>query len=135
MKLRQHLANEKMMRMMSWTKKIILILLALFAFGVWRFGWGWTGFFSYTTYTITSTGIITEVHAGKTLWDVLDLLIIPIALALGAFLLNQAERQNELKIAKDQEEQKTLKDYIDAMTELLTRIKGQRYVALHERER
>ncbi len=37
---------------------------------------------------------------GKTLWDWLDLFIIPAVLAIGAFLFNRSERKSEMEIAK-----------------------------------
>jgi hypothetical protein len=60
-----------------WTLTIILVLLILFAFGVQRYGWGWTGFLSYTTPKSDTE----EFHPGKTLWDLMELLIIPAVLA------------------------------------------------------
>ncbi|MDJ0901233.1 MAG: pentapeptide repeat-containing protein [Xenococcus sp. MO_188.B8] len=67
---------------------------------------------------------------GKTLWDVLALLIVPIVLAVGGFLLNRAEteRQNVIESAEterqnakeeDRGRDKVLQSYFDKMTELL----------------
>lgn len=77
----------------------------------------------------------------KTLWDWMDLLIIPFVLVLGAFLLNQSEQKIERKtakkrikkdqkladtraklergIAKDRQQEKALQAYLDRMSELL----------------
>lgn len=70
----------------------------------------------------------------KTLWDFLDLLIIPMVLAIGAWALNKTEREAEReaaekraktdrKIARDQQRQATLQAYYDRMTELLLKEK------------
>jgi len=91
---------------------VVLILLALFWWGVWRFGWGWTGFL------------------GKSFWDLTELLIIPLVLIVGGYYLNQAQRQRELEIAKegqdterqiakDREEERALQSYLETMTKLL----------------
>jgi hypothetical protein len=66
----------------------------------------------------------------KTYWDWMELLIIPIVLAIGAWWLNKSEKEAEREIAeKNREEdraiaderrhQATLEAYLDRMTELL----------------
>lgn len=71
-----------------------------------------------------------EYYRGKTLWDLLDLLIIPLVLALGAFGLNQSARKVELEIAnnrdeierqgrKEQENETALQNYLDKMSQLI----------------
>jgi uncharacterized protein YjbI with pentapeptide repeats len=66
----------------------------------------------------------------KTLWDWMELLIIPLALALAAFALNRSEtnleRQSvearskvEREIAIDHQQEEALQSYLDRMTELL----------------
>lgn len=71
-----------------------------------------------------------EYHRGKTLWDWMELLVVPIVLATGAWWLNKSERENEHEIAeKNREEdgriaderrhQSTLEAYFDRMVELL----------------
>ena len=83
----------------------------------------WTGFGDYTT----SAG---ELVPGKTLWDWMELLIIPIVLAIGAYYLNRSERAVERRIAEDRaklereiatdrQQEATLQAYIDRISELL----------------
>jgi uncharacterized protein YjbI with pentapeptide repeats len=83
----------------------------------------WTGFSNYI-------GKINKDDRGKTLWDWMGLLIIPLVLAFGAYWLNKAEKANELKIAEqrnksdqeiaiDRQREQALQTYIDKMTELL----------------
>ncbi len=89
-----------------------------------------------------------EYHRGKTLWDWMELFIIPIVLAIGAWWLNKSERENERKIAEenrkedkeiaqknrkqdraiadDRRNQAILEAYLDRMTELLLRKDGLR---------
>ena len=61
---------------------VVLIAVIAFAMAVWKFGWDWTGFTageSQITTTSTSHGTTTATMkpAGKTLWDLLQLLIVP----------------------------------------------------------
>ncbi len=74
------------------TTGIIVVLSALiaFTFAVHTFGWDWTGITGeQDKVTITSnngtTTTTTEKPRWKTLWDVLDLLIIPLVLAAGGY--------------------------------------------------
>lgn len=63
--------------------------------------WGWTGF------------------GEKKLWDVLQLLIVPTALAIGAFYLQETAKQRDFKIADDRAKQETLNRYFDQISTLL----------------
>src|SRR5438128_9059503 len=76
------------------------------------FSWSWTG-----------------LH-GRTLYDWLQLLIIPVVLAVGGYLFNytttkaeqrrtQLQDQTEREIASDNQREATLQAYIDNMSELL----------------
>jgi uncharacterized protein YjbI with pentapeptide repeats len=115
-----------------WRKILIvlvaLILAGLFVLAIYHWVTGvpwpsWTGFSDYT-------GPLSKDDRGKTLWDWMGLLIIPLVLAVGAYLFNRAEKENELKIAKqrykndqeismDRQREQTLQNYIDKMNELL----------------
>src|SRR5262245_46064880 len=55
----------------------------------------------------------------KTLWDWMQLLIIPLVLGIGAFFLNRSERQNEREIERDRQQEAALQGYIDRLSELL----------------
>jgi len=83
----------------------------------------WTGWSDYS-------GPLTKDQHGKTLWDWMQLLVIPAVLAFGALWFNRAERTNERKIAEernkneqeiaaDRMREAALQAYIDRMTELL----------------
>src|SRR5260370_25810529 len=67
----------------------IIVALIVFILAVWMFGWDWTGFnggYSTITTTSTSHGITTTTvrPPGKTVWDWMQLLIIPLVLAVAA---------------------------------------------------
>ena len=96
---------------------IIIISITIFLFYE-HFILGWTkwangtGFGSY----IDSKG---EYHQGKTLWDWLQLLIIPTILGIGALLFNQQERQREQRINAERNQETTLQNYLDNITKLI----------------
>jgi uncharacterized protein YjbI with pentapeptide repeats len=118
---------------------IVIIVAGIIGLAIYHWATGvpwpdWTGFSDYT-------GPLTKDQRGKTLWDWMGLLIIPLVLAIGAFLFNRSEKANELKIADrrrkddqelaekryrndqeiaiDQQREESLQNYIDKMTELL----------------
>ncbi|RPJ26948.1 MAG: pentapeptide repeat-containing protein [Chloroflexi bacterium] len=83
----------------------------------------WTGFGDFTT----PDG---DFVRGKTLWNWMELFIIPLALAIGAFFLNRSERtveheiaearaQLEREIAIDRQQEAALQSYLDRMADLL----------------
>jgi uncharacterized protein YjbI with pentapeptide repeats len=66
----------------------------------------------------------------KTLWDWLQLLIVPLVLAVGgfwfaaqqnqtSFQLSEKQHQNDIQIATDQQEQALLQSYLDRISDLL----------------
>ena len=59
----------------------------------------------------------------KTLWDWMELLIVPSVLAGGAFFLNRSERNTEREIAMDRQQEAALQSYFDRMSELLLKEK------------
>ncbi len=88
----------------------IAVLVALI--GGYFFHWNWTG------------------YPNKTLWDWLQLLIIPMVLAVGGYLFTYMTSKNEQKttqsrdqterdIALDNQREVALKEYIDKISELL----------------
>ncbi|SRR6266567_6550340 len=132
-----HLLWQKVRKHLIIITGIILILLALiaFIFLVHRLGWDWTGFnggYRKTTTTNTTHGITTttEEPLTKTLWDWLQLLIIPLVLAVGGLWFSQVQKdreqkaaeqraQTEREIAGDNQQEATLQEYINKMSELL----------------
>lgn len=55
----------------------------------------------------------------KTLWDWMELLIIPLFLAAGAFFLNRSERNSERQIATDRQQEAALQSFLDRISTLL----------------
>lgn len=55
----------------------------------------------------------------KTLWDWMDLLLVPAALGVGIWWLNRSEKASEQKAVTSRMQEGALQSYYDAMTELL----------------
>jgi hypothetical protein len=101
---------------------VLVILVAIWA----DLNFNWTGY-GFVNAPLTQ-GQAVDRH--KTIWDWMDLLIIPAVLAIGAIYINQAERRNESRVAKEriEEERKiaaksaedaALETYLKQMSELL----------------
>lgn len=88
-----------------------LILLARFAIDQ-GYSAPWTGFGQITD----ASG---AVQRGKTLWDWLDLLVVPFFLALVVYLFARFQRSKERGLAHAHRTSEVLQDYLDRMTELL----------------
>jgi len=91
---------------------IMLFALLAFIFAAYRFGWAGTGFLN------------------KTLWDWLQLLIIPVVLAIVALLFNRANSRTEQQIALDKQREELFQTYLDRMSDLLLK-EGLRSSALN----
>jgi len=139
---------EMVGRLRSWWQQIkqhpfrsaIIIVLGIglivSLIGGYFFNWDWTGLGPYTPPTKDS-----NFQRARTLWDWLQLLIVPIMLAVGVFWLNQIQKsrderiaeqraeseqraaekraQTEREIALDNQQQAALQAYFDKMSELL----------------
>jgi hypothetical protein len=94
---------------------VLVVVIALIVVG-YRFGW--TGF------------------TGKTLWDWLQLLIVPLALAIGGFWLSQIQKTTEERHTTDNQREAALQAYIDKISELLLEetipFRGQTAGLVHE---
>jgi hypothetical protein len=88
---------------------ISLIIVVILAWLIWAgYRAYWTGF-----------GV-------KTLWDWMELLIIPAVLGIGALLFNRAGQNAERERTLDKQRQETLTTYFDRMQELLLKHKLRR---------
>lgn len=76
------------------------------------------GFILFETILLKNTGF-----EGKSLWDWMELLIIPSVLAGGAYYLNRSERNTEREISTDRQQEAALQSYLDRMADLLLKDK------------
>lgn len=107
---------------------LFLIAVMLAAATVWvvyiRIYYGhwpeWTGFGESPGSTPPQN--IASQHA-KTLWDWLQLLVVPVAIAVGVYWLNRAEGRHKLHVeesrASEEMREKALADFFKSMTEML----------------
>ena len=126
------------------TVLILVVVVGGIVAGYW-FGWEWIGVGPSTEVTITTRG--TEVTktvkqvGGKTLWDWLQLLFVPVIIGGAAYWFRKTEQeisakraaerleaeklQNNLRLAEERiqaalkEEELVLQTYFDRMSELL----------------
>ena len=56
---------------------------------------------------------------GKTIWDVLELIIIPVTLAGVAVILDRLERKADRENSRDNQQEVALQNYFDAMSRLI----------------
>ena len=110
-----------------WITATVVFLLFVLLIASLVFRWS-TGFGARTSTqtTITRTysdGMETTVTGttarGKTLWDWMELLIVPAVLAGGAVLFNQQVAKREAASKEDRYEEEALQRYLDIMSELL----------------
>jgi uncharacterized protein YjbI with pentapeptide repeats len=115
--------SEQITTLFGWIKEqarsnplpslLVAILFVLLAWITWE------------TYRRNNLGL-----GEKTYWDWMELLVIPVVLATGAWWLNKSERENEREIAEknrkedreiadERRNQSTLEAYFDRMVELL----------------
>ena len=90
----------------------ILIAVLLMAFLLNSYSFPWTGFGDFET----PTG---EFVRGKTLWDWMELALIPLVLSLGALYFSNVQRRTELERAKRSEQADILQNYFDRMQGLI----------------
>ena len=110
------LKKQKRVRQFILSAAVLLGVMALL-FALLRtimagYGAAWTGFGDYA---LPGGNYV----RGKTLWDWMELLIIPLFLAVGAFILQRSESSVEREIAADRQQEAVLHAYLDRMGDLL----------------
>src|SRR5215207_3399094 len=75
------------------------------------FEWPWTG--------LTSSEVPPNTQPTKTLWDWLDLLIVPAVLAIGGYLFNNSQNQRTRRATEQRAQNDALQAYLDHMSEML----------------
>src|SRR5687768_6153382 len=86
------------------------------------FQWPWTG--------LTSSEVPPNTQPTKTLWDWLDLLIVPAVLAIGGYLFNNSQNQRTREdanqqrdldryLAEERRQDEALQAYLNHMSEML----------------
>jgi uncharacterized protein YjbI with pentapeptide repeats len=94
---------------------VAFVVVLVVLIGGYRYHWTWTGFGNYTAPKIEGQ----DSHARKTLWDWMQLIIIPAVLAGAALSFNAWNSSTQLKIADDNKREAALQTYMDKMSELM----------------
>ena len=105
---------------------IVMLVAVAIILGFLGYGPAWTGFGERTV----PVGRGEAVFPAKTLWDWMQLLVVPLALAAGAYWLNrvqsererraqEAQRERELRIEDNRSQDAALEAYLDRMDQLL----------------
>jgi uncharacterized protein YjbI with pentapeptide repeats len=112
----------------NWKPFVVIIFsFALIWAALQGYSADWTGFGNFTT----PKG---DFIRGKTLWDWMQLFLIPIFISVGVFYLNRFEREREhqraeerswleREIAADRQREAVLQSYLDRMADLLLKEK------------
>lgn len=102
---------------------IMVIPAGIIAISIWA-DWlpEWTGISTYESQTTeqagSSTTTQTTIVRGKTLWDFMELLIVPMVLAGSAIWFDKRMREVEQKATEEQLQEEVLQTYFDRMSEL-----------------
>jgi uncharacterized protein YjbI with pentapeptide repeats len=98
-----------------WILTGLVTAIGILLIGGYLLNWAWTGFGPQMHPKIENH----EYHRGKTLWDWMQLLIVPSVLATAAFLFNTWNAEIQREIADDNQREAALQAYFDKMSELL----------------
>ncbi len=90
---------------------IVIGALLLVLFGGYRLNWTWTGFGFYTIPKRENY----EVRLPKTLWEWMQLIIIPAVLASAAYSFTAWNSSTQSMIAEDNNREAALQNYLDKM--------------------
>jgi hypothetical protein len=67
-----------------------------------------------------SVWLLIQSAVNETLWNWLQLLIIPAVLAIGGYWFNRQQQERELRVANQQAQDEALQAYLGQMSQLLT---------------
>jgi len=93
--------NNKRLFVLFFLVLAILLITAILSVPNWASYPEWTGF------------------QDKKAWDLLELLIVPIVLAVGATLFSQFQRNTEIQIETERQRESALQSYIDRIKDLI----------------
>jgi hypothetical protein len=105
-------------RQLLWAGGIAaLAFLLIIVICGYLFKWPWTG--------LPRSDVPPNTQPTKTLWDWLDLLIVPVVLAIGGYLFNNSQNQATQRAAERRAQDDALQAYLDHMSDMLTPKKDQ----------
>lgn len=99
------------MRLLSRIILVPLTFAVLFLLVREGYDHSWTGFAAHE--------VKSNIAPAKTLWDWLNLLVVPVVLAVGAFFLEGSRKRAEREVESDRQRQQVLDDYLAYISKLL----------------
>lgn len=93
----------------------IVMLVITIVLGYW-FNWGWVGVGNYFG---PNNSTNREFERSKTVWDWLEVIVVPVVLGVGIWWLNDQQAKVNRDIAFQKQLQTIMGQYFDRMTELL----------------
>jgi len=109
------LKNWKLPKKLLTPVLFFLVLAIIVALAQIDYGCDWTGFGR----CVVATKNNEVIRPAKSLWDWMNLLIVPTLLAVGAILYNRIEKQNEQRRAEDHLQENVLSAYLDRIATYL----------------
>ena len=94
---------------------VTIVLITALSFNHFVKGEDWADWTGFGSYNVSQLGI----QRGKTLWDILDLLIVPLALAVIALWFNSQEKKKEQIRIEEKNRDEVLQKYYEKISELL----------------
>ncbi len=107
-----------MHKRLVWSVVIIVLAALLLWWPGWAYRWDWTGLGAHYSPPKNKAGE-RDYFPAKTAWDWLQLLVIPVALAVVGILVNRADKRRDQAIAEDRQQEVALETYFTTMTTLL----------------
>lgn len=110
----------------SWRRvfAVLVIAVVLLALALWGYGFGWTGF-GESEREVVENG---DLRRAKTLWDWMELAIVPVVIAVGGYLLGEGASRRAKEAEERSAEEDALRAEIrgreDALREYVDRIGG-----------
>jgi hypothetical protein len=96
----------------------LVLIVLLIGWPAWAYQWDWTGLGATFSPAKNPQGL-RDYYPSKTLWDWLQLLLVPLALALVGYLLNGAQARREEKRETRREQDSVLDAYLAQIADLL----------------
>ncbi|MHC1781223.1 MAG: pentapeptide repeat-containing protein [Anaerolineaceae bacterium] len=110
--LKSHLST--ILKILAVALPVVVLLILLYQ----RLVLGFTEWANWTGLG-TVTGQVGVARPAKTLWDVVQLLVIPVVLSLGVLYFNTQERKTERRLSIDRTEDAVLQNYLDRVSDLI----------------
>ncbi len=108
----KQIVSSRRAQLFFWFPFFVILIIFLLRFYLlpWLYTQSWSGM---------KASNVQKDFREKTLWDWMELLLVPAILIWGAWFLNRAERKSEQMIAGERLQETALLSYLDKMTELI----------------